>query len=114
MPFTNGFTNSKQLQRHFVDHGTEFGAVTAEEYEALADSFLGGQLREGVRECKRQRGDMIRFDPKTDEFGVLSNTLEIRTYFKPVPCVKLKIPHSKKCHGLATNLLYFQVECRKI
>jgi filamentous hemagglutinin len=44
----------------------------------------------------------VRFDPATDEFGVLSAAGEVRTYFRPVPGVT---------HKQSTNLEYFNVSC---
>jgi filamentous hemagglutinin len=106
VPFTKGFATRGQLLEHFYHHGAEFGALTPEEYQALADTFLGGPLPPGVQECHRKRnGDVIRFDPNTQAFGVLSKTGFIRTYFKPVPCLL--------GHGYRTNLMYWQEECKK-
>lgn len=38
------FANPQQLQRHFSQHGNEFGAATAIEYEAMASEFLTGPM----------------------------------------------------------------------
>jgi len=39
------FKHRYDLQRHFVRHGDEFGATTADEYARLADAFMMGPLR---------------------------------------------------------------------
>jgi hypothetical protein len=46
----------------------------AQEFEDAADKFLGGAKPVHVLECIRRQGDIVRFDPKTDEFGVLGWT----------------------------------------
>jgi pyocin large subunit-like protein len=49
--------------------------------------------------CKKTRvnGDMVRFDPATDAFGVVMPDGTIRTYYKPDPAV----------HGYPRNLDYY-------
>lgn len=112
-PATNGFANARELLRHYADHAADSGAKSAAEYEMLADRFLGRSLKAEVLECRRRRGDIIRFNQVTDEYGVLSKEKVIRTYFKPVPRVTLTGTITRKCHNHATNLAYFQAECRK-
>jgi pyocin large subunit-like protein len=112
-PLTVGFANKRTLARHYVDHAADFGAKNAAEYEMLADKFLGGNLRAGVLECKRRKGDIIRFNPFTDEYGVLSKDRVIRTYFKPIPRQSLAGKVTRKCHNFPTNLAYFKAECQK-
>lgn len=102
MLLSSGFDPGKLLQ-HFQDHGPEFGAATEVEYEELADRFLAGPRGLGTLECARVRGDIVRFNPTTDEFGVISSDGIIRTYFKPDPLI----------HRQATNLDYYRAECRK-
>lgn len=50
-----------------------------------------------VLEKVRKNGDTIRFNMKTDEFGVITSDMLLRTYYKPNPAV----------HGKASNLDYF-------
>jgi hypothetical protein len=116
---TKGFLNPRQLRLHYAAHGTDVGAASAGEYEALADRFLAQPKGAGTEECKRSRGDTVRFDPTTDEFGVLDAKGVIRTYFKPVPCASVpsanrsKIKQTGRCHDYSTNLLYFQEKCKR-
>jgi hypothetical protein len=116
---TKGFLNPRQLNRHYASHGEEFGANSATEYQAMADLFLGGARFPPIEECIRGKGDIVRFNPITDEYGVLDSSRTIRTYFKPVPCSSLRGPtkiameRSGRCHGHASNLLYFESECKK-
>ena len=41
-PFTRGFNSPAQLLDHFQSHGGDFGAKDAEDYQRMADEFLGG------------------------------------------------------------------------
>lgn len=116
---TRGFLNTRQLNRHFSEHGADLGASNANDYEQSADGFLGSTLPSGVHECKRKQGDTIRYDPQTQEYGVLDSKGIIRTYFKPVPCSSLRasvraaVRQAGRCHGHANNFLYFQSECKR-
>ncbi len=104
MPFTSGFSSAIELADHFRKHGNEFvGVASAIEYQRRADEFLGGPKRSTTLEYRRTKGDLVRFDPTTDEFGVLMVSGYIRTYFKPKPGVT---------HGRRTNLDYFNQTCR--
>jgi hypothetical protein len=113
------FVNSRQLNRHFAEHGADFGASTPEEYEQIADRFLLGPRPSSVRQCRRRRGDLIRFDAATGAYGVLDQKNIVRTFFKPIPCNT--VPPAQRaiskqrglCHDQATNLLYFQWNCRR-
>jgi hypothetical protein len=116
---TKGFLSPAQLGRHFAQHGAEVGAASIAEYEQLADAFLGDAKSPDVQECFRPRGDCVRFNPSTDEYGVIDNGGIIRTYFKPIPCTSLPtsiraaIRMAGRCHGQPSNLLYFQSECNR-
>jgi hypothetical protein len=86
---TNGFETVEQLRRHWSEHGDDFGASNLTDYEEMADSFLGDVKPEGVHECVRACGAILRYDPTSEAFGVLDAQRIIRTYFKPIPCAKV-------------------------
>ncbi len=117
--FTNGFESVAQRRRHFSEHGDDFGASDADEYEEWAGAFLGGARPSDVRECVRECGYMIRYDPNTEAFGILDNSGIIRTYYKPVPCSSVPfamrdaVRLAGRCHKYPNNLIYFQAECKK-
>lgn len=48
--------------------------------------YMIGPLRDGALECRRG-GDLLRFDPRTAEFGVLAREAYIRTFMivRPLP-----------------------------
>jgi hypothetical protein len=95
------FANRSLLQRHFEDHGADFGAATPEEYERQARTFLVGRPGPDTLQSTRN-GDIIRFNPITNEFGVISQHGTIRTYYKPDPAE----------HGYSSNLDYFYAQQR--
>lgn len=102
---TRGFADHKDLMEHYNGHVEEFGVkgMGPAEYEERADIFLGAHKTQGVLECVRPGGDKVRFNPNTNEFGILSKAGFIRTYFKPEPTI----------HGLPTNVDYFNWECKR-
>lgn len=101
MPFTNGFATPFRLRSHFKAKGASVGARTEAEYLAIADTFLGCPLPAGTYECLRQDGDLVRYNPVTDYFGVLDTRSGcIRTCFK--------LFGTK-----AQNLAYFQRNCTR-
>ena len=116
---TKGFESIAQLRRHFSEHGHDFEAATADEYEQMADLFLGGNKPEEVYECARNSGVRLRYDPASEAFGVLGSQGIIGTYFKPVPCSSLRgsireeTRQAGRCHPYANNLVYFKAECKK-
>lgn len=103
MPTYTGGFNPAKLADHFKLHGADFGAATPAAYEAMADGFLGGPKSTTTLECIRPQGDILRYNPATEEFGVLAPNGEIRTYFKPKP----------REHGFPTNREYFNAQCQR-
>lgn len=94
------FSSEKELQRHFDKHGKDFGSKNPAEYRSQADKFLNTERSPGTLEKIRDNGEIVRFNPKTDEFGVTKPDGIIKTYFRPNP----------KIHGKPTNLDYFNAQ----
>ena len=94
------FADQAKLDDHFARHGSDFGAKNTLEYQAQADKFLTASKPAGVLEKARTNGDIVRYNPSTDEFGVVSSGGSIRTYYKPDPAV----------HGKGSNLDYFNAQ----
>ncbi len=92
-----GFAGEHKEREHFWKHGNDFGAQSRLEYLTQADDFLNGPMNYPTLELIRQEGDRVRFNPDTDEYGVVRSDGLIRTYFKPNPDE----------HGYKTNLEYF-------
>jgi len=81
-------------------HGRDFGTHTPTAYERQAADFLQGKKPAGVLEKIRPDGSVVRFNPATDEFGIIGPNGALVTYYKPNPAV----------HGLPTNLDYFHAQ----
>lgn len=82
MPFTRGFESQGKLIDHFDRHGMDFGATSEADYEALADTFLGGPRRPGTQEGRRRNGDIIRYNIMSREFGIVTADGFILTYWR--------------------------------
>lgn len=82
---TRGFRTAQQRLQHFGDHGTDFGAANENDYESLADAFLGTPQppRNTLQSRRPRENDLIRYNPLTNEFGILSFDGFIRTYYRP-------------------------------
>jgi pyocin large subunit-like protein len=108
-----------ELTLHYAEHGGEFGAANATEYEEMADMFWADPKPSHVHECRRSRGDIVRFDSSTQAYSVIDGKSAIRTFFKPIPCVSVVVPQrasmksAGRCHDYASNLLYFQARCQQ-
>lgn len=74
-----------ELQAHYLKHGYQFGTITEEDYledaRKLLDEAPGPDLLEKVR----TNGDIEHYRPSTREFGVMTKTGRIRTYFIAKP-----------------------------
>ncbi len=108
MPF-----QPRELAKHFIKHGTDFGATNSIQYEAFADRFMTSPLHYNLKQCERRNGDIVRYDVVTEEFGVLAATGILRTYYKPVRCADLPPGSTADCHNFRDNLTYFNYECAK-
>lgn len=94
------FGNPAKLADHFARHGADFAAADAAAYEGQAAKFLTGARDPATLSKIRPNGDTVLFNPNTDEFGVISRSNSIRTYYKPNPAV----------HNSPTNLDYFNAQ----
>jgi pyocin large subunit-like protein len=80
---TRGFADEDTRDGHIDRHGHEVGATSAEDYEAKADAFLGGPLDSNHLMGIDPQGDVVRADPATGWFAVMSSDNVIRTLYKP-------------------------------
>jgi filamentous hemagglutinin len=95
-----GLADPIKLLDHYTRHGADFGAPSAAQYEQMADAFLNGPRGIGVLQKVRANGDVVRYDPATQAFGVVKPDGTIRTYYEPDPAV----------HGYPTNMDYFHAQ----
>ncbi len=104
---TKGFNTAGDRLQHWGDHHADFEPPPCSEtdYEARADRFLGGPKPSHVLECPRTMNNgkirTCRYDPDTNEYGVLSADGRLLTYFKPKTAI----------HRLASNEYYFHHNC---
>ena len=75
------FANQDLLNDHFLDHGSDFGARSETDYEMQAGNFLTDRSNLDILERSNYSGDLIRFNPRTNEFGILSPSGQIRTCY---------------------------------
>lgn len=73
------FASAGKLTDHFVRHGADFGAKTAAAYQRQASRFLTGSPGKSVLQKTRANGDVVRYNPKTDQFGVIAKNGNLRT-----------------------------------
>jgi RHS repeat-associated protein len=85
---------------HFNDHRGDFPQVqNALQYTMQAQQFLRNPPA-GTLTGIRPNGDIVRYNPSQNLFGVLSGTGAPRTFYKPDPLI----------HGYDTNLDYFYAQ----
>ncbi|MDE0547416.1 hypothetical protein, partial [Microbacterium sp. C7(2022)] len=85
---------------HFNKHGADFPQLNNSlEYVAEAQSFLRSPTASTLTKV-RGSGDIVRYDPVTDVFGVMDRSGAPRTFFRPDPA----------SHGFPTNLDYFNAQ----
>lgn len=102
--YTNGFKSLTHLQVHFLKHAARLGISTIAEYERRADEFLGQPVKSPILSFIRPWcGDDVRFNSITEEFGILTVTVHIKTYYLPDPVE----------HGCPDNMQYFLSEKAK-
>jgi RHS repeat-associated protein len=96
---TKNKTPVENAYRHFKDHGAEFGSKNSVDYVKSTQEFLRNPPA-GTLSKTRANGDIIRYHPNTNTFGVIDAAGAPRTMFKPDPAV----------HGKPSNLDYFHAQ----
>jgi pyocin large subunit-like protein len=91
------FSSEEKLTDHFKKHRREFNFESETEYLRSAQAFISTMGNENVLLKIRDDGEIVLYNPFTNEFAVLTWYGIIRTYFKPDP----------KIHKKPTNLDYF-------
>ena len=69
---------------HYKAHGNEFGSQNALKYVKSAEEFMK-RPPSGSLSKTRSNGDVLRYHPETNTFGVMDKDGSIRTMFKPAP-----------------------------
>ncbi len=78
----SNFRNQDLLDSHYNKHGSEFGNISKEQYLQGANDLINS-TSDDILTKTRANGDIIHYNPRTNEFAVKSADGYIRTYFKP-------------------------------
>ncbi len=101
LPASQSWGRLETLEDHFVRHGRDFSATSADEYARQASRFLQRAERQGLPTKIDPRTGVIRvYDPATSTFGSYNPSGTTRTFYKPNPAV----------HGYPTNLDYWNAQ----
>ncbi|MGE0450352.1 MAG: hypothetical protein AB7Q29_12315 [Vicinamibacterales bacterium] len=103
MANTRGFKKTT-LYQHWFDHHRKFTIKPMSEavYERMADSFFIQPCPVAMAEGLRKNGDLIRFDPSSQHFGVMNKDGIILSFYPADPAV-----HSKAMKVPKSNADYF-------
>lgn len=96
---TKKMSSLENAARHFADHGADFGAKSVNDYASKAQQFMH-EPPAGTLSIVRGNGDVVRFNPESNAFGVMDKAGATRTYYKPDPAK----------HGYASNMEYFNAQ----
>lgn len=77
------FRNDQTAQRHFRDHGADFGSQSVQEYEQGAENFLRDAQENGYPARVDADGRVRIYDPNTNTFGVYDSDGTVVSYYKP-------------------------------
>ena len=78
-----GFRSRGQLDEHYQKHGSEFGAISKDEYLSLAQALRDTPVGRDILEDRRRDGEFSRFDRRRGYFGAYNPDGTIRTFFIP-------------------------------
>jgi len=80
---TQSFGNPAKLEDHFLRHGADFGASSADDYANQASNFLQSSLRDSLPAKIDAEGVIRVYDPSTNTFAAFNPDGTTRTFFKP-------------------------------
>jgi pyocin large subunit-like protein len=85
--YRRGFTPAGNAYRHFKDHGKEFPEFyNAKQYVEATKEFLHNSP-DGTLVKTRTNGDVLKYHPPTNTFGVMNVDGTPRTMFKPTDAI---------------------------
>lgn len=96
---TRDYDAGENEARHFRKHGAEFPFASAEEYTAVAKSFVTKPPR-GTLSVIQKDSDRVYYNPELNFFAVTNRKGQIRTFYRLDPAV----------HGHDTNMEYFRAQ----
>ncbi|MBX3322116.1 MAG: hypothetical protein KF757_03915 [Phycisphaeraceae bacterium] len=77
-----GFAPNK-LESHFAKHKSEWSSMSIKKYDRKAHSLMNAEIGGDILGHTRSNGDILRYNRKTNEFGVMAEDGTIRTFFRP-------------------------------
>ncbi|TJZ83095.1 RHS repeat-associated core domain-containing protein [Paracoccus hibiscisoli] len=86
LPEAKDFASAAKLTEHWKKHGiaAEWGYnISKTTYLDRARRFLSGAPGRDVLQHTRLNGELVRFNKRTGEFGVVTNSGTIKTLFRP-------------------------------
>jgi len=78
-----GFRSQAQFEEHYAKHGSEFGAISKQQYLQLAQDLRDAPVGGPILEDRRSNGEFSRFDRRKGYFGAYNPDRTIRTFFIP-------------------------------
>lgn len=78
-----GFRSRAQLDEHYAKHGSEFGAISEQQYLQLAQQLRDEPPGGPILESRRPNGEFSKFDRRHGYFGAYNRDGVIRTFFIP-------------------------------
>lgn len=90
------FWSKDKLLDHFHRHWGALWTTSATQYQNMANTFLNWKIWSNTLEIIRTNGDIVRYDPISNIFGVADKDGIIRTLYKLDTKDKLKYFYSQK------------------
>lgn len=81
-PWAKGF-NKSRLNKHFEDHGKDFGVNTKEEYASKAVHFANEVDRKNYKSVIDYHGTTYKYDPRNGSYAAITKDGYVVTYYKP-------------------------------
>lgn len=78
-PWAKGF-NKKGLDRHFDEHGAEFGCKTKEEYAARAINFANHIDKENYKSVVDYKRTTYKYDPRDGRLAIITKDGYVVSY----------------------------------
>lgn len=80
----NNWSKPQTLQKHTVEHGSDFQTKSISEYSQKANEFYNNAPKNGYQQITAQDGVQRIYDSKTNTFGSYNSDGSTRTFFKPI------------------------------
>ena len=75
--------NSRTLKKHFLEHGAQMGAATANDYAAKAVHFANTINHKDCVSFIDKHGSTYKYNKLTNELAIVSKDGYVITYFSP-------------------------------